>query len=79
MSVDEIWKLVGSLFMHELIGLIVRDSCKYVDLLSLTIQSDITVPVFSPDHHFITYDGLHLTLSGTQYYVQLLSGLGFPW
>ena len=65
--------------MHELIGLIVRDSCKYVDLLSLTIQSDITVPVFSPDHHFITYDGLHLTPSGTQYYVQLLSGLGFPW
>ena len=52
---------------------------KYVDLLSLTIQSDITVPVFSPDHHFITYDGLHLTPEGTQYYVQLLLGLGFPW
>ena len=52
---------------------------KYVDLLSLTIQSDITVPVFSPDHHFITYDGLHLTPEGTQYYVQLLLGLRFPW
>ena len=52
---------------------------KYVDLLSLTLQSDGTIPVFTPDHHFITYDGLHLTPAGTQYYVQLLSGLGFPW
>ena len=52
---------------------------KYVDLLSLTLQSDSTVPVFTPDHRFITYDGLHLTPAGTQYYVQLLSGLGFPW
>ena len=52
---------------------------KYVDLLSLTLQSDNTVPIFTPDHHFITYDGLHLTPAGTQYYVQLLSGLGFPW
>lgn len=52
---------------------------KYVDLLSLTLQSDSTVPVFTPDHHFITYDGLHLTPAGTQYYVQLLSGLGFLW
>lgn len=53
---------------------------KYVDLLSLTLQSsDNTVPIFTPDQHFITYDGLHLTPSGTRYYGQLLSGLGFPW
>lgn len=52
---------------------------KYIDLLTLTLQSDSTVPIFTPDHHFITYDGLHLTPAGTQYYVQLLSGLGFPW
>jgi peptidoglycan/LPS O-acetylase OafA/YrhL len=45
---------------------------KYVDLLTLTLQSDSTVPVFTPDHHFITYDGLHLTPTGTLYYVQLL-------
>ena len=44
---------------------------KYVDLLTLTLQSDSTVPVFTPDHHFITYDGLHLTPAGTQYYAQL--------
>ena len=53
---------------------------KYVDLLSLTLQSsDNTVPIFTPDQHFITYDGLHLTPSGTRHYVQLLSGLEFPW
>lgn len=53
---------------------------KYVDLLSFTLQSsDNTVPVFTADSHFITYDGLHLTPSGTRYYGQLLSGLGFPW
>ena len=52
---------------------------KYVDLLSLTLQTDSTVPIFTEDQHFITYDGLHLTPSGTRYYGQLLSGLGFPW
>lgn len=45
---------------------------KYIDLLSLTLQSDGTVPVFTPDHHFITYDGMHLTPSGTHYYARLL-------
>lgn len=42
----------------------------YVDLLSLTILPDSTVPVFTPDCHFITYDGKHLTPSGTRYYSQ---------
>ena len=45
---------------------------KYVDLLSLTLQSDSTVLVFTPDHHFITYDGMHLTPAGTRYYATLL-------
>lgn len=45
---------------------------KYADLLSLTLQPNSTVPVFTSDHHFITYDGLHLTKEGTQYYVHLL-------
>ena len=44
----------------------------YEDLLSLTLRSDGTVPIFTPDHHFITYDGLHLTPSGTYYYAKLL-------
>lgn len=46
---------------------------KYVDLLSLTLRADGTVPVFTPDHHFITYDGMHLTPAGTRYYSKLLS------
>lgn len=47
---------------------------KYVDMLSLTLQLDSTVPVFTPDHHFITYDGMHLTPAGVCYYAQLLFG-----
>jgi hypothetical protein len=47
----------------------------YVDLLSLTIQSDSTVPVFTPDHHFITYDGRHLTPAGVRYYLILVKDL----
>ena len=46
---------------------------QYVDLLSLTLQSDSTVPVFTPDHHFITYDGMHLTQFGTRYYSALMA------
>jgi len=45
---------------------------KYVDLLSLTLHPDSTVPVFTPDHLFITYDGKHLTLSGASYYSGLM-------
>lgn len=44
----------------------------YVDLLSLTLLPDSTVPVFTPDHHFITYDGRHLTRYGACYYSRLL-------
>lgn len=44
----------------------------YVDLLSLTLHPDGTVPVFTPDHHFITYDGMHLTQDGTRYYAKLM-------
>jgi len=44
----------------------------YVDLLSLTLLPDSTVPVFTPDHHFITYDGRHLTPSGARYYASLM-------
>ena len=44
----------------------------YVDLLRLTLHPDSTVPIFTPDHHFITYDGMHLTLAGTRYYAKLM-------
>lgn len=41
---------------------------RYIDLLSLTLRSDSSVPIFTPDHHYITYDGMHLTPSGAKYY-----------
>jgi peptidoglycan/LPS O-acetylase OafA/YrhL len=44
---------------------------KYVDLFKLTLEPDNTVPVFTPDRHFITYDGRHLTPSGAHYYALL--------
>ena len=45
-------------------------------MLSLTMLSDSTVPVFTKDHHFITYDGMHLTPAGTRYYSRLLYARG---
>lgn len=45
---------------------------QYVDLLGLTLQTDSTVPVFTPDHHLITYDGMHFTPFGTHYYAKLI-------
>lgn len=45
---------------------------KYIDLLNLMLRPDGTVPVFTPDHHFITYDGMHLTPAGTHYYALLM-------
>ena len=48
---------------------------KYVDLQKLTLQPDSTVPVFTPDRHFITYDGRHLTPAGARYYALLSESL----
>lgn len=44
----------------------------YIDLMSLTQQPDGTFLVFTPNHHFITYDGKHLTPAGTIYYMEQL-------
>ena len=44
----------------------------YVDILSLTIDSKGSVPVFSPNHKFITYDGRHLTPAGACFYQTLI-------
>ena len=48
---------------------------QYVNLLGLTLHPDSTVPVFTPDNHFITYDGSHLTPAGVQYYLKLLKDM----
>lgn len=64
---------------HTVNGLLKEEwKGKYIDLLSLTLQPDGTVPVFTPDDHFITYDGMHLTPAGTRYYGQMICKLGFP-
>ena len=59
----------------HIVNRLLRDEWQshYVDLLSLTIQSDSTVPVFTPDHYFITYDSRHLTPFGARFYTQLIS------
>lgn len=49
----------------------------YIDLLSLTLSANKTVTVFTPNHYFITYDGMHLTPAGTNYYVGLLKTAHF--
>lgn len=46
---------------------------QYVDLLCLTLMADSTLPVFTSDNHFITYDGRHLTPDGTRLYANLIS------
>ena len=45
----------------------------YVDLLNFTLLPDNTVPVFTPDHYYITYDCKHLTLFGARFYAKLMS------
>ena len=45
---------------------------KYVDLLSLSLDSDGAVPIFTSNHKFITYDGRHLTPAGACFYQALI-------
>ena len=45
----------------------------FIDLLSLSLQPDSTVLVFTSEHKFITYDGKHLTPSGARFYANKLS------
>lgn len=42
----------------------------YIDLLSLVIQKDSTIRVFSDDKKFISQDCRHLSLGGAKYYAQ---------
>lgn len=44
----------------------------YIDLLSLMLQPDSTVLVFTPAHNYITYDGRHLTPLGARFYANKL-------
>lgn len=50
---------------------------KYIDLIGMVIDSNRTVPVFTPDCKFITHDCLHFTHAGAVYYAALLSKNNF--
>ena len=58
--------IVNSLLKEEWQG-------NYVDLLSFAIDSKGAVPVFTPNHKYITCDGRHLTPSGAHFYACKLS------
>lgn len=45
---------------------------KYIDLISLIIDEDSTIPVFTPDCKFISQDCRHLTKSGAQFFASLI-------
>ena len=38
----------------------------------MLLHQDHTVPVFTPDHYFITYVGMHLPPFGARYYSEML-------
>ena len=45
---------------------------RYLDLLSMIIDDDGTVPVFTPDHHYISQDCEHFSKGGAIWYSQLI-------
>ncbi len=46
---------------------------RYLDLIELVIDNDNTVPVFTPDHHYISQDCEHFSLGGAKYYASLIN------
>lgn len=46
---------------------------RYLDLISMLIKEKGTVPVFTPDHHFISQDCEHFSKGGAVYFSQLIN------
>lgn len=44
---------------------------KYLDIIKMLIDVDMTVPVFTPSHEFISQDCAHLTEAGAEYLSEL--------
>jgi len=44
---------------------------RYIDLASKVLDGNKTVPVFTPEHKFISQDGRHLTQPGAQFFAGL--------
>ena len=45
---------------------------RYIDLIALVIDNKKTVPVFTPNHKYISHDCKHFTKNGALYFVELL-------
>lgn len=50
---------------------------RYIDLLTMVSDKNGTVPVFTPQHKFISQDCRHLTQNGAIYFARLLEQRGF--
>lgn len=51
---------------HELYG------DRFLDLTSMVLNEDGKVRVFTPDHHFISADGKHLTAAGAKFFAGMI-------
>ena len=45
---------------------------QYLDLIGMVIDEEKTMPVFTPDHHFISQDCRHFSKGGAIYFGQLI-------
>ena len=45
---------------------------RYLDLIGLVLDADGTVPVFTPDHHFVSQDCRHFSKGGAIWFGQLI-------
>lgn len=45
---------------------------RYLDLIGLVIDEKGTMPVFTPDHHFISQDCRHFSMGGAKYFATLI-------
>ena len=45
---------------------------RYIDLISLVIDDNGTMPVFTPDHHFVSQDCRHFSMGGAKWFAKLI-------
>ena len=45
---------------------------RYLDLIGLVIDENGTMPVFTPDHHFISQDCRHFSMGGAKWFATLI-------
>lgn len=45
---------------------------QYIDLIGMVIDSNLTVPIFTPNHKYISQDCRHLTKSGAKLFADLI-------